>query len=78
MKKKPSKKVFVVWLSNTTDRQDDEPIKVKASSKEEAKDIAWNYSSNRFTIRNVFTLKEFREFDPGWSALIRFSKVHTY
>jgi hypothetical protein len=59
---------YIVWLRNNTDIRDDEPVKIKAKSEREARDIASNYLCNRFTIRGIYTLKEFKEFDPWWHA----------
>ena len=61
-------KYFIVWLRNSTDHRDDEPVKVKANSKEHAKEIASDYLSWRFTFGPVFTLKEFRKYDPWWAS----------
>lgn len=60
---------YIVWLRNNTDIRDDEPVKIKASSKREASDIvADNYLRNRFTIRSVYTLPEFKKWEPWWHA----------
>lgn len=72
-----AKKIFFVWLSNTTDHRDDEPLKVLASSKDEAKEIASNHLSCRFLIRDVYTRQEFKRLDPGWHALMWSSKAYT-
>ena len=60
--------IYFVWLSNNTDNRDDEPIKVKAKSKKEAGEIAEDYLDNRFTIRRVYTRKEFKKEEPWWHA----------
>ena len=60
-----NKRFYCVWMRNYTSREDDEPIKVRASSKEEAHKIAAEYQPHRFGIRNVYTLGEFRK-ATGW------------
>jgi hypothetical protein len=51
-----------------TDSRDDEPIKVKAESKTDARKVAAGHLRNRFGLGGVYTLKEFRERDPWWHA----------
>jgi hypothetical protein len=68
-------KTYVVWLRNNTDSRDDEPIKIKAKDKDEATEIAGHHLNNRFTISRVYTLKEFKRWDPGWHSLIWGNKV---
>lgn len=48
-----------------TSRLDDEPIKVRASSPEEAAEIASRYQPNRFRRGRVYTLSEFKKW-TGW------------
>lgn len=50
-------RTYVVWLSNHTDHRDDEVIRVKARSHDEAGKSALGYRNN-FSIRSVMTLKE--------------------
>ena len=57
---------YCVWMSNHTDHRDDEAIKVRANSIEEAKDIARTYQPNRFSIKNIYSLGDFKKF-TGWS-----------
>lgn len=59
---------YIVWLRNNTNRLDDEPIKVKASSVKEAKDIASPYLRGRFSFGGVYTLQEFKRREPWWHA----------
>lgn len=61
-------KYYIVWLRNTTDIRDDEPIKIKASSKNDASNIAKDYLRGRFLIRGVYTLPEFKKIEPWWHA----------
>jgi len=60
---------YIVWLRNNTDIRDDEPIKVKAESKKQASEIAGGYLKNRFSIRAVYTLPEFKKFEPSWHSI---------
>jgi len=57
---------YIVWLRNHTNRLDDEPIKIKAESKEDAKRIASPYLRNRFSFGGVYTLSEFKSRDRWW------------
>lgn len=57
---------YIVWLRNTTSIRDDEPVKIKASSKEQAKEFIHPWLRNRFTIRDVYTLSEFKKIEPWW------------
>lgn len=50
-------RTYVVLLSNHTDRRDDDSVRVKANSKEEALEKA-KYDKSRFSIRAVLTLAE--------------------
>ena len=59
---------YIIWLRNNTDSRDDEPIKVKASSVEEAKNIAAPQLRNRFSFGGVYTLAEFKRRDPWWHS----------
>jgi hypothetical protein len=59
---------YIVWLRNNTDIRDDEPIKVKAKDKGEARNVATDYLGNRFSIRGVYTLGEFRKVDSWWAS----------
>jgi hypothetical protein len=54
---------YVVWLSNHTDREDDEWLVTYAHSYEEAKQKVRNkVDFSRFSFSNTFTIKEFRRF----------------
>jgi len=72
---KPRKRYFIVWLSNTTDHRDDEPIKVKAMDKEEARTIGGQHTRGRFTVDRVYTLGEFRSADPWWASIFTKQKA---
>jgi len=67
-KKKDTRKIFFVWLSNTTDSRDDEPIKIKARTKKEAEEVAEDYLGGRFLISDTYTRKEFKKAEPWWHA----------
>ena len=59
--KKIKKRKYGIWLSNHTDRRYDEWLFVRASSSEEAKDVAKDkIDFNRFSIRGPYPIKEFR------------------
>lgn len=58
--------IYYAWLRNMTSREDDEPIKIKASSRDDAQKIAYNYLRNRFLIRAVYTRQEFKKWYPWW------------
>jgi hypothetical protein len=60
---------YIVWLENLTDHRDDEPIKVKASSRKKAEEIGQNYTRGRFGVGRVYTYKEFRKIDPFWHTI---------
>lgn len=59
---------YIVWLRNTTDIRDDEPVKILAESKEEAIEIASKKDPWRFTVRYAMTLKQFKRFEPWWHS----------
>lgn len=61
-------KYFIAWLRNNTDIRDDEPIKIKAKDKTEATKIVSTYLRNRFSLRGVYTLSEFKKIEPWWHA----------
>ena len=66
---KSRKTKHVVWLNNHTDSRDDEWKAVWAHDKKEAKKIVGEsaYGSHRFSLGNVYTIKEFRrEFGRDW------------
>ena len=62
--------IYYAWLRNNTDIRDDEPLKIEAKSKEEAEEIAGNHLGNRFTIRAIYTRKEFKKTEPWWHAML--------
>ncbi len=72
---KARNRYWIVWLNNTTDCQDDEPVKVRAKTREEAGHIAYDHKKPRFCVGNVYTLKEFREWEPWWSSVLRKQKA---
>lgn len=59
---------YIVWLRNNTDIRDDEPIKIKAKDKNDARNIATSHLRNRFSISGVYTLAEFRKRDSWWAS----------
>jgi hypothetical protein len=60
---------YIVWMCNKTDNRDDEPIKVKASSKEAAGEAAAAWpQAYRFNVGEVYTLKEFKKYDAWWHS----------
>jgi len=63
---KAKTRYYIVWLNNNTDRRDDEPIKVKAESRGDACRVASDYLRGRFCIGRVFSLSEFKTFEPWW------------
>jgi len=69
-RKKRAGKIFFAWLCNKVDNRDDEVVKLRASSKRQAKKIAENYVGYRFTLGNVFTQKQFKRYEPDWHALL--------
>lgn len=68
--RKATKKIWYAWLSNTTDHDDDEPLKILAYDYEHAHRIAGHHLSNRFLISGVYTSKDFGKYYPGWKRLI--------
>ena len=60
-KKTARKRKYVVWLSNHTDRRDDEWRVVFAKDEAEARDLVV-YPSYRFSIDRIWAIKEFRKF----------------
>ena len=60
---------YVAWLRNNTSIKDDEPIKIKAESREDARDIACGYLRNRFSLRGIYTLPEFKKIEPWWHSI---------
>ena len=68
-------KTYFAWLRNVTSSKDDEPIKIKASSLEEARQIATNSLRGRFLLRGVYSRKEFKELYPWWHAVMWGSKA---
>lgn len=50
-------KTYVVLFSNHTDHRDDDSVRVKANSREEAIEKA-KYDKTRFSIKAVLTLAE--------------------
>jgi hypothetical protein len=73
-------KVFYAWLANKTSRQDDEPIKIRAKTIEEARAIALSVmDSHRFSLLNVYSASDFsRYYGNGWVRLLKGAKLHTY
>lgn len=61
---------YVVWLHNKVDDRDDEPQRIKARSKEDAKKSMSMYESHRFYIGEAYTLPEFYKRHPDWKGLI--------
>lgn len=72
---KARNRYFIIWCSNRTDCQDDEPIKIKAKNRTEALKEAKSYVSSRFFIDQAYTLSEFREFDPWWASVFHGQKA---
>jgi len=71
--KKNRLRTYIVWLSNHTDRRDDEPTRVKARTREEAMNKALEKAyggSSRFSVRDVYILPTFYKLYPGWKGLI--------
>jgi len=64
-------RIYYVYASNHTDSRDDEVWKVRASSKEEAREWASQQRSNRFSVRQVYTAAEMKAKADGWWALLR-------
>lgn len=62
--------IFYVHLHNHVDRRDDDVIKIKAKDKKEAKSIAQNWNSHRFSVGRIYTAGEFKKVDRGWYELI--------
>ena len=75
-KSKPRLRSYVVWLSNHTDRRDDEPRMVKARTTTEARDMVADdpdvglKAGARFSIGNVYTLPDFYKCYPEWKGLL--------
>lgn len=62
-------KYFFAWFSNKVDNRDDEPIKIRAKDKRQAQKIAIEeMNSCRFSLRNVYTAKQFKRIEPWWHA----------
>jgi len=61
---------FYVWLFNSTDPRDDEPVKVKAKTKAEALIMALSKDSWRWSHGEPFTKTEFFKLHPDWKGLI--------
>jgi hypothetical protein len=70
MATKQRKRIFIAWLGNMTDRRDDEPLKIRAITKKDAREIAEDHCRNRFYVRFVMTWAEFRKWDGSWARLI--------
>jgi hypothetical protein len=56
--------IFFAWLSNKTDCQDDEWLKIKANSKKQAKRIAEEHCRWNFYVSSVMTRKQMKKYDP--------------
>ena len=64
---KPRPRTWVAWFHNRTDSRDDEPYRVKARTREEASQLAFEAMPiGRFTMGHVYTLQEFYEWQPEW------------
>ena len=61
---------YFAWLRNTTNFKDDEPVKIKAKSMVEARNIAVKYLEGRFLIRDIYTRKQFKKFHPWWHSIM--------
>lgn len=62
--------IYFAWLRNNTDIRDDEPLKIEANSLDEAHKIAYRHLDNRFTIKAVYSRKEFKKVEPWWHAML--------
>lgn len=72
---RPRLRQWVVWLANTTDPKDDQPMKVRAYDANEAEIVAWRKLQRegktlRFVIHHTYSIPEFREQFPGWQGLV--------
>jgi len=63
-------KIYFAWLRNMTSREDDEPIKIKAQTLEDARKVAANNLHGRFLIRDVYTRSQFKKLYPWWHATL--------
>ena len=65
--KKKRKQYWWAWLHNMTDHRDDEPMKIKASTREEAREVALQHMQNhRFSLGTIRNRKEMLEYDSFW------------
>lgn len=57
--------IYFAWLSNQTNRKDDDWMKIRAASYEEARSLAIErMDSRRFSFRYAVTRKEFKKIEP--------------
>ena len=61
--------IYFAWLSNHTDCQDDDVLKIWAKDKREARKEAEDFCRCNFSISSIFTLKEFKKYDPDFHSL---------
>ena len=77
----PRKKIFYAWLCNRTSRDDDEPIKIKAENLEQAEKVARftmdsGHFMDRFSLRGVYTAKDFAKYYRGWPRIMNRAKIY--
>lgn len=66
-----SMRFYYVYMENNTDSRDDEVWKIRARTKDRAKRLAEQDSrSFRFAVRQVFTQKGIKRYDPYWHTLL--------
>lgn len=75
----PRKRIYVVWLCNRQDYRDDEWIKVRARTENEARRLGVYYlglggRSMRFHVGKVYTWSEIRRMDHSLYKLIQKEK----
>lgn len=63
--------VYYAWMHNKTDCQDDEPMKIWASSNKEAKKTALDFCRSNFYLGEIFTARQFRSYDPDFYDLMK-------
>lgn len=62
-------RIYFVWLHNRTDKRDDDVLKIKAQSENQATQIARQMCRSNFYVGRAFTRQEFKEYDPLWHNL---------